>query len=358
MVVPNKSKYIEIKELLISKILSGEYRNQDFLPTERQLSDTFQVSRITMRSALALMEEEGLIKRVQGQGTRVTLKQGATQNTCEMIAIISNAFGPFNGELMSGVNALAEKNNSFVLFKERISDENIFSSNGTVHQLIKKNIKNIIVWTQRKLVPTKHLELVRGLGVNLVFFDTTQNSPFADDITLDNIDAIDQLLKVLNKVNMSILNPQYVFFGCKNTEMSSSIEREQAFDKLNGGKKILINVNKKNWQKEVAIALTSISMENCHGILSANGYFALEIKKQILNNYPNLRKLKIVTVDNEEALFMNSQGIDCIAQPYFEFGKKSFELIKRQNELGEFWKSGKYLLQGQLTLANEQSFLH
>lgn len=353
MVQQNKSKYLAMKDLLLTKILNGDYPNQSFIPTERQLSETYQVSRITMRAALALMEKEGLITRVQGRGTRVTFKQGATQNNIDMVAIVSNAYGPFNGELMSGVNQLAEKSNSLVLFRERISDENIFSDNGTVHQLIKKNIKNIIVWTQRIPVPPKHLELVRGMGVNLVFFDTVQNSPFADDIALDNFSAVKTLINVLNQSNPTIINPNYAFFGCKNTTMSSSIEREQAFDQQKGGNKYLININKNYWQKEIHASLQIIQKNICHGIISANGYLAIEIKKQIIKNFPLLQALKVVTIDNEEPSFMDSQGIDRIEQPYFDFGKKSFELIKRQNELGPLWQPGKYLLQGKLVLSGK-----
>ena len=349
----NKAKYLEIKEKLFSKILASEYPNQSFLPTERQLSDIYQVSRITMRAALSLMEEEGLIKRVQGQGTRVTFKEGATKNAIELVAVVSNAFGPFNGDMMSGVNQMAENSNSLVVFKERISEENIFLENGTIHQLIKNKIKNIIVWTQRKPVDSEQLQLVRGLGTNLVFFDTVMNSPYADDISLDNFDAIKTLIDVLNKSkSSSLMKP--VFFGCKNTMMSSSIERELAFDQIVGGKKHLINVEKNNWQKDIFKSLEILKIEGCKGIVSANGYLALEIKKQILKSFPTLASTKIVTIDDEESFFMNSQEIDRIAQPYFEFGKKSFELISRQNELGALWKSNKVLLKGELILASEQ----
>ena len=199
-------------------------------------------------------------------------------------------------------------------------------------------------------MPKSDLEVVRGLGTNLVFFDTIQNSSFADDIALDNFDAITKLLGLLHKKKQT----KVVFFGCLNTFMSSSIEREQAFDQLSGGKKYLINVNKKNWAKEVFLSLKTIHKENCQGILSANGYFALEIKKQILKNFPHLKDLPMVTIDNEEPHFMDAFGIDRIAQPYFEFGKRSFELLKRQNDLSVDWKANQYLLKGELILTQKQ----
>ena len=115
--VQNISKYIQVKDLLFSKILKGEFPNQALLPPERELSETYEVSRITLRAALALMEKEGLIQRVQGQGTRVTYKQGATQNPMELIAVVSNSHGPFHSDLMSGVNQMAELNNGLLFIK-------------------------------------------------------------------------------------------------------------------------------------------------------------------------------------------------------------------------------------------------
>jgi GntR family transcriptional regulator len=57
---------------LRARILGGELRPAEQLPTERELCDLFAVSRITIRRALAILEEEMLVERHQGRGTYVT----------------------------------------------------------------------------------------------------------------------------------------------------------------------------------------------------------------------------------------------------------------------------------------------
>lgn len=54
-----------------SRILSGEYAVGTSLPPEEQLRQEFQVSRVTVRAALATLESRGLIERRQGIGTFV-----------------------------------------------------------------------------------------------------------------------------------------------------------------------------------------------------------------------------------------------------------------------------------------------
>lgn len=64
--------YFQLANLLRSAISAGQFRSGDVLPTESELCRTYQVSRITVRQALALLVAEGLIQRQQGRGTFVS----------------------------------------------------------------------------------------------------------------------------------------------------------------------------------------------------------------------------------------------------------------------------------------------
>ncbi|MCG8554186.1 MAG: GntR family transcriptional regulator [Proteobacteria bacterium] len=52
-------------------ILAGEFAAGQDLPPERELAHRYGVSRLTLRAALALLENEGLVRPVHGSGTRV-----------------------------------------------------------------------------------------------------------------------------------------------------------------------------------------------------------------------------------------------------------------------------------------------
>ena len=60
-------------------ILEGVYGFSDRLPAERQLAETFNVSRGTIREALRRLEELGIVTREIGSGTFVTYREFAEQ---------------------------------------------------------------------------------------------------------------------------------------------------------------------------------------------------------------------------------------------------------------------------------------
>jgi GntR family transcriptional regulator len=63
--------YHQLKELLLQRIESGEWAPGDQLPTEAEFSAQFGVSRVTVRQALQLLVNQGLVERRQGLGTFV-----------------------------------------------------------------------------------------------------------------------------------------------------------------------------------------------------------------------------------------------------------------------------------------------
>jgi GntR family transcriptional regulator len=63
--------YDQIKGMLLEKIESGEYPVGSKLPSERELSEQYKVSRMTARNALTALVNEGWAHRTQGKGTYV-----------------------------------------------------------------------------------------------------------------------------------------------------------------------------------------------------------------------------------------------------------------------------------------------
>jgi DNA-binding GntR family transcriptional regulator len=63
--------YYQLQEVLKQQIESGQWQPGDALPSEPELARTFQVSRIVVRQALAILEDDHQIVRIRGRGTFV-----------------------------------------------------------------------------------------------------------------------------------------------------------------------------------------------------------------------------------------------------------------------------------------------
>jgi len=71
--------YHQIHDRLKKEILSERYAVGSLLPTEAELESEYSVSRTTIRKAMSMLANEGLVEIKQGRGTRV-LNHKARQN--------------------------------------------------------------------------------------------------------------------------------------------------------------------------------------------------------------------------------------------------------------------------------------
>ena len=63
--------YLQLREVVRSKIEEGEYAPGTAIPSENELSELYGVNRLTVRNALDALVAEGLLVRIQGKGAFV-----------------------------------------------------------------------------------------------------------------------------------------------------------------------------------------------------------------------------------------------------------------------------------------------
>lgn len=68
-------RYYQLKEILRERIRSGEWKPGDLIPSERELSERYGISRMTARQAITDLVNEGLFYREQGKGTFVSQRK-------------------------------------------------------------------------------------------------------------------------------------------------------------------------------------------------------------------------------------------------------------------------------------------
>ena len=118
-------KYNQLINALRQQIFSGEFSCGSQLPPERKLAEMFGVSRITIRTALTELKNDGLIEQLPGVGTYV--KGQKSEKVAEQkqfrFCVFFNASpmgvepesDPYNSQLLLGIHKFRSSENNFML---------------------------------------------------------------------------------------------------------------------------------------------------------------------------------------------------------------------------------------------------
>lgn len=76
-------KYVSVYNQILSMINKGIYNGSEKLPSETELSETLQVSRMTLRQALVLLREDGIIETRHGSGNYIKRQSAQSESGIE-----------------------------------------------------------------------------------------------------------------------------------------------------------------------------------------------------------------------------------------------------------------------------------
>jgi GntR family transcriptional regulator of arabinose operon len=92
--------YEKIYQSLLSQIRSGHLKKGDRIPSEKELCDQFQVSRITSKRALEKLSLDGVVERIRGKGSFVSNilhSESSSSTSSDLIGLIAPDFSDLFG---------------------------------------------------------------------------------------------------------------------------------------------------------------------------------------------------------------------------------------------------------------------
>jgi DNA-binding LacI/PurR family transcriptional regulator len=338
----NDILYLSLKNKICASIFTGIYKEGENIPPERVLAENFNLSRVTVRKSLALLEKDGIVERVQGSGTIVRLGETGYAGTMDIIALLAPAQKPFFSSFIDHFQKNAEKNDSLVLFKQNTQDERVEDS---LFKLFQKNIRNVVIWLEDLKLDREYVRRLRGLGLNMVFFDIILPTPYADCVLLDNRHAITTLYHFLKGKGAS--NIAYV--GWDNFGLSSVSEREHVFMELGGSEMDPVHfqwTEKNNLPDLAGKYIDELKKDNYFpdGIICGDGEIGIALKKSFLEH--GIKNSFVVSVDDfPEA---SSLSLSVYMQSFDELAQEVYQCLLEQNMNARQWKASVRLVKGKL----------
>ncbi len=93
------AKYLQVRDIIHGRIISGEYAPGSLIPSESELMNLFGVAKMTIRQALAELEHDGLLRREQGRGTFVKVPEHGSGRIVVIMPHKKSAMIPGSGSL-------------------------------------------------------------------------------------------------------------------------------------------------------------------------------------------------------------------------------------------------------------------
>lgn len=166
------TKYIVLYEKIKSDIISGVYKSGDKIPGEKGLAEKYDISRQTVRQALSILEQNGLIERRQGSGTyvaEIVTKKKRTWNIGVVATHISEYIFP---SILRGIESELSESGFFPVLcatHNRVDNERKI-----LEDFLKKPIDGLIVESTKSALPSPNMNLYKEFesrGIPVVFFN-------------------------------------------------------------------------------------------------------------------------------------------------------------------------------------------
>jgi len=195
-------KYVSLAQKLVRKIARERLQPGDFLCTESELGKEYDLSRVTIRRALALLESEDLIVRTQRKGTMVKQSidiKGGLSHFCGTILIAipheRNLDPQADMALFTTFTAVIGELDKFGFTSQIIRlDENSEETGKKILRAI-SSTEDIEGFCAIGFDPSLHMQALRGIPVVTTGIYAPVESPWIGiSAVADSADAIRYLL--------------------------------------------------------------------------------------------------------------------------------------------------------------------
>lgn len=330
--------YMRIKDYITNNIYKGIYKEGEKIPSERVMAETLGVSRVTIRKSLSELEKEGLLEREVGSGTKIYFNNKGHAEELDAVCLVAKARNPFFAEFIAELQRVLDEEDILLIYVQKSKKESI---EDCIFRLYQRGLHNAIIWPGDEIINLEKIKRLRGIGMNMCFFDTEIGAPYGDCIYMDNDNAIKSLIKFADKKGAKGL-----YLGWDNEGMFSVQKREQAVA-ANSKKRIEMMAlgwnNKEKIEEEIKKAFRLIDVGNFgEYIICGDGEIGLAVSR-VAKEIKNFNA-RLFSIDEFE--LAKDYEVTTIRQDFKASALLAYKSINEQCENSKKWKANTYRIKG------------
>ena len=186
--------YLQIYNNLLKDIGNGKFASGDKIPSEKELTQQFEVSRITVKKALEKLSLDGYISRMRGKGSFVNnnTQTNTNKNLHSMKGkligtIFNNITDTYGTGIFDGIETTVLENGYFIV--PRRSFDIISEEDRAIEELLELGVDGLIIEpVHGEYFSNRILRLILD-GFPIVFIDRELRGVASSVVCSDNIKA-------------------------------------------------------------------------------------------------------------------------------------------------------------------------
>jgi len=184
-------KYRQVKETIIQYFTEEQYKPDQRIPSENELVERFQVSRNTIRQALAELNDEGLIYKKQGLGTFFSGNFTAPRQLSHLVGVLSPRISYYiYPQIMEAIDKVAHQNRYNIVLGNSYAD---YAKELTcLEQLLERQIDGLLfepVGGFQKLEETQIFHALNALTIPFVLMNWWFPNPDISCVSVDDLEG-------------------------------------------------------------------------------------------------------------------------------------------------------------------------
>lgn len=327
-------KYLFLVNWIKERIETKELPPGGKLYSENELSGMFGLSRQTVRRAIGILEEEGLVERIRGSGTYIGRRSGSTRRKTMNVAVISTYVDRyiFPSTLQGIVKTLADAG---YMTQIAFTDNRVDNERRILEGILEKdNVDGVIAEATKGALPSPNLTYYQEFQkrqIPILFFNCGYPELEAPLVALDDRqvakDAVDYLISMGHRKIGGIFKAddgqgKLRYAGYVRALLEAGIpvdDRKILWIDTEDQKKL------RNIQNSVLRRITDCTAVFCYNDEVAFGLMGILQKEGF--RVPG--QLSIVSIDGSELALLAEPQITSIPYPMEELGKKAAEHMIR-----------------------------
>lgn len=330
----DESLYAQLVSVFRTRILNGTLLPGAQIPTEIELASENNISRGTVRQAMAILVREGLLERVPGRGTfvrRLPVPNNSVERRTENYRIgvlLSLRRSQLDMDILSGIEYAAKARGYQVSFA--FTEESAEEQTRDINHLRADHVAGMIIFPLSDITYDEAIWKLRDDGVPFVLIDRYFPDLQSDYVTSDNIGggyrATEHLI-ILGHTRIAFCHPS---FGTPTTTSVRDryLGYRQALEEYGIPYDESLIFQRDAEQKHLPYIEYLSQPDRPTAIFTSHDHEAAEVFRAAMQLGIRLpEELAVVGFDNVEfSAFMNPP-LTTIAQPSRDIGLRAVDLL-------------------------------